>query len=291
MARTQSNRELDLEKLYGGDLQPKPRLGLIGFLVPVVLVAALGAGALFLYKQKVDIDEEIARRAIAARDKTKKFDLPSLQAAEKLYREIVELDPGNGMALSNLALVNFAMSQHGLPTRSEAQKYFDQAVAAGAASPVRFAVGAYLDITDGNAAKAENEMTLLLEQQRGAPIIAHALGWAKAQQGAYIEGNRVLRQAVETDFSAVAYRLTLAEYAHRNGDLRGAVKQLASAYRSNASPDLQLAKAWAAALRLQVYGAFETPLKLIKSVQDAAKKADQVGRRTSGLLKWAEGEL
>ena len=288
MSQDQADPGPNLEEIYGIGETPRPRLGIVGFLVPVLLVAALGVAALFYYKQQADISTEVAKRAIKARDKAKKFDLPSLKEAEKLYQEIIELDPDNATGLSYLALVNFSMSQHGVDRMAQAEEFYGRAVNAAAETPTRYAVGAYLDLTRGNAAKAERDMTHLLEQEKGAPIIAHALGWAKADQGAVIEGNRVLRQAVETDFSAVSYRLTLAEYAHRNGDIRGAIKQLGSSYRNNANPKLMLAKAWAAALRLQVYGTFTTPLQLIKDVQDAK---DNVGPRTKGMLTWAEGEL
>lgn len=288
MSQDQADREVNLEELYGDDTQPRPSLGIVGFIVPVLLVAGLGVGSLFFYKQKVDVDQEIAKRAVKARDLAKRYDLESLKGAEKLYQEIIGLDEDNGTGLSYMAFVNFAMTRHGIDRMSQAEQFYGRAVNAGAETPTRYAVGAYLDIAKGNAAKAESDMTQLVEQEKAAPIIAHALGWAKADQGKLIEGNRVMRQAVETDFSAVSYRLTLAEYAHRNGDLRGAIKQLGSAYRDNANPSLFLAKAWAAALRLQVYGNLVVPIKLIEEVEKAEAKT---GPRTKGLLLWAKGEL
>lgn len=267
---------------------PKRSTGFIGFIVPVILVGGLGAGAVYLYKGKKETDVFVEKRVLEARDKVKKHDLANLQKAEQLYKEALERDPESVLAQGGLANTYFAMSQHGLDTLGKSKDFLAKVEAADAQSAARYAVRAYIDIVEGNPEKAERDVKALLERGMAAPMLAHALGWAQAEQGRYIDGNRVLRQATETDFSAVAYRLTLAEIAHRQGDERGAAKQLDGILRNNINPDHHLAAAWEAALRLKNYGSLVKPVKLIEQVK---KAKDSVGPRTKALLTWAEGEF
>ena len=127
----------------------------------------------------------------------------------------------------------------------------------------------------------------MLESGAGAPIVAHALGWAKADQGAYLDALQMWRRAIERDFSAVGYRLTVAEYAHRNGDLKRALRTLEAAYGNRGNPQFLLAKAWAAALYPQAFGTVDVSKKLIAEVRARLAEASP---RTKGLLAWAEAE-
>jgi tetratricopeptide (TPR) repeat protein len=273
---------------YEEDATPPRQTGFMGFLVPVVAVVGLGLGALFLYKGRVDVDVFVAEKLKVARDKVKKDDLKSLKEAEALYLEALEKDPSSDKAQSGAALTFFLQTQHGLETMGKAKDYLAKAEASDAQTVERFATRAYIDIVEGHPDKAERDLKALLERDIAAPKLAHALGWAQAAQGQYIDGNRILRQATETDFSAVVFRITLAQIAHQQGDEKGAVKQLNGILRPNMNENHRLAQAWEAALRLKNYGELIRPAELIEKVKGA--KAD-IGPRTEGLLAWAEGEF
>lgn len=260
----------------------------MGFLVPVLLVAGLGAGAVYLYKGKKETDVYVGKKVVEARDKVKKHDLKSLKEAETLYADAQKAEPDNARALGGLAITYFHMSEHGLETLGKAKDMLAKVEAADAQTGERYATRAYIDIAEGNAEKAERDVKALLERDIAAPKLAHALGWAQAAQGRYLDGNRILRQAQETDFSAVAFRLTLAQIAHQQGDERGAAKQLAGALRPNMNPDHLMGAAWEAALRLKNYGSLVKPVKLIEQVK---KAKDEAGPRTVAYLTWAEGEF
>ena len=273
---------------YEEDAPPQRSTGFMGFLVPVVAVVGLGLGALYLYKGRVDTDVFVGKKLVEARDKVKKHDLKSLKEAEVLYLDALQADPENDKALSGAAVTFFHESEHGLETLGKAKDYLAKAEAADAQTAERYATRAYVDIAEGHPDKAERDVKALLERDIAAPKLAHALGWAQAAQGQYMDGNRILRQATETDFSAVVFRITLAQIAHQQGDEKSAVKQLASVLRPNMNENHHLAQAWEAALRLKNYGELIRPVELIQKVQGA--KAD-IGPRTEGLLAWAEGEF
>ena len=280
----------DLEALYEEQTVPPPRLSLIGFIVPVLLVAITGIGALLYYRSHVQHRQAVARFAKTARQAAAGFDLPSLLAADQAGRSDPALS-NDANALVHLALVTAGIAQHGtgVPGASvisddrwaEAEALYERG--ADADNSVARAVGAYLDIARGQPQAAE---TALLDRG-GAPIVAHALGWAQAERGAFDQGLRTLRAAIQRDFSAVAYRLTAAEYLHRNGDLRGALAQLTAATGERGNPKLLLARAWAAALQPQVRGAYRATAAAIAEIE---KNAALAGPRTLGLLAWAKAE-
>ncbi len=273
---------------YEDDELPRKPTSMVGFLIPVVLVCGLGAGALYFYKERVTTKEEVTKLVVEARDKVKSHDMESLTKAEKLYLQAIELDPENERALSALALVYFHQSEHGNPTLDKAKSYLSQAEALDAQRPERFAASAYINIAEGNPSKAEADMRALLERDLGNSRIAHALGWAIAEQGDWTGGNRIIRQAVETDFSSVNFRLTLAQIAMEQGDERGAVRHLSGILRNNMNPNHQLAKAWITALRLKNYGNLTTP---VKALGELKKNAANLSPRAKAFLGWAEGEL
>lgn len=275
---------------YADDLeQPQgSSTGFVGFLIPVVLVLGLGGGGLFLYKGKVDTNEYVNKKLVEARDKVKKHDLVNLKIAEKLFEEAYAKDPENGRTQAGLAVTYYHMSEHGLDTLGKAKDFIAKAEAQDTQSGDRYATRGYIDVAEGRAEKAEADIKKLLEQDIAAPRIAHALGVALGQQNKYLEANRVLRQATETDFSAVAYKLTLADVAHRSGDERSAAKTLATILRSNMNPGHQQAAAWEAALRLKNYGNLVRPSKLVEQVE---KAKDDIGPRTQAFLMWAKGEF
>lgn len=274
-----------VQDTVGDEIEPQRSTGLIGFIVPVVLVAGLGAAGLFLYKQRVTTKEEVAVRARKARDKMYKHDVASLAESEKLYKEILDIDEGNQEAHAALALVNYYRTDHGFPVMDEARQHLQQAGDAETAS--RYAADAYLKAANGKAAEAEAEVMKLFEQEIGAPVIAHAMGIALKSQGKYIEANRVIRQAQESAFSAVAFQLTLAEIAHQQDDERAAVKHLRGIVRDSMNPNHDLARAYLAALQLKNYGNLTSPAQNIEQVQ----KSKNIGPRGEAMRSWAEGEL
>lgn len=270
----------------GDELTPQRSTGLVGFLVPVVLVAGLGAGGLFLYNQHVTVKEEVALRARKARDKMYKHDVAALQEAEKLNQEILEIDPGNQEAHAALALVYYYMNDQGVAgSLDKARQNLREAGDAETAS--RYAADTYLKTADGKAAEAEADVVKLFEAGVGAPVIAHAMGVSLKAQGKFIEANRVIRSAQESAFSAVAFQLTLAEIAHQQGDERAAVKQLRDIVRDSMNPNHDLAKAYLAALQLKNYGNLSNPAQNIEKVQSSKN----FGTRGEAMLLWAEGEL
>ena len=270
------------------DHMPGPRkTGPLGFVLPVIVVGILGAIGLFLYKGRVETVRAAEEKVAKARRKLRKHDLASLREAERLYKETLELIPGDEKAVAGLALTYFQQSQHGLSTLGASKDYLAQAESANTVSSERYATRAYIDIVEGRPEKAERDIKTLLEQELGDARTAHALGWARAAQGDWVEGNRIIRQAIDRDFSAVAYRFTLAEIAHRTGNERAAVRQLDSILQPNVNPDHLLAKAWLAALRLKNYGNLTKPVQAISELQAAGA----LSPKTQGYLAWAEVEL
>lgn len=272
------------------DEAPQRSTSFVRFLIDVVIIGALLAGGVFFYNKHVTTKNAVAKLSVQARDKLKKDDVASLKEAEAIYQEILELDADNPRGLAGIAEVYFRQSQHGMDTLGKSKQYLERAVKENAETPSRFATSAYIKIAEGKASEAEVEMKQLLDQNIASPKIAHAYGWALAEQSKFIEANRVLRSAQDTDFSAVAFRLTLADVAHRSGDERGAVRHLAGATAPNMNPSHQWAKAWEAALRLKNIGNLTSPAKTIEDL----KKLDEEGKlseKAKGYVHWAEGEL
>ncbi|MBK6686193.1 MAG: hypothetical protein IPG45_17100 [Deltaproteobacteria bacterium] len=257
------------------------------FIRDVGLIALLLGGGVFAYRNHVTTKEQVDEITLKARDKMKKNDLPSLQEAEKLFDEILKLDADNGSALAWQGLGYYYQSEYGLPTKEKAKQFAQQARAENTESPALIALDAYLQIREGNPTAAEKEVRALLEKDIGASMLAHALGWSLAESGQFLEGDRIMRQAQETDFSAVYFRLTLAEVAHKEGNEKDAIKTLDGVIRDNMNPGHALARAWLAALRLKNYGNLTGPANHIKAVTDAGEQ----GPRTKAILAWAEGEL
>jgi tetratricopeptide (TPR) repeat protein len=254
----------------------------------VGIIAILLGGGAFAYNKHVTVKEQVNEITVKARDLMKKNDLPSLIEAEKQFNEILALDADNGSALAWQGLGYYYQSEYGLPTKDKAQQFAVQARNNGGTdSQALYGVEAYLQIRSGNPAQAEKDIRALLEKDIAAPMLAHALGWALAEKGDVLEGDRIMRQSTETDFSAVYFRLTLAEISHRQGNEKDAIKQLDTIIRDNMNPKHQLARAWLAALRLKNFGNLTGPANHIKAVADSG---DQ-GPRTKAMLAWAEGEL
>ncbi len=284
-AKSTTNDNPQFEDDYGAS---QPRQGFGRFLRDVIIILALGAGAVYFYNQNVHTKKAIGELTMKARDRAKKHNLKSLEEAEKLYKEILDLDASHAQTQAALAGVYYSMHQHGLPSKDKAQQYLQQANADDAQSPVRFAVDAYLKTESGDAAGAEKLIRGLLDKGFGAPIMAHALGVSLSEQGKYIESNRVIRSAQEADFSAAAYRITLADNAHRQNNHRAAIKHLDGIVRKNANPEHNLAKAQLAAIRAKTYGSLLTPANLLKEIKESKLK---MGPRAEAMVAWTEGEL
>lgn len=272
------------------DFEPSapPRQGFGRFLRDVVIILALGGAALYFYKSHVTTREEVEKLATEARTKSKKNDLAALAEAEKLFNEALALD-SDGRVEAALAEVHiFQNATHGLDTLSKASQHLSAAQAADVQTPSRFAVEAYLKILKGQPEAAEKMVKDLLDQDKSAPVLAHALGWALMEQGDYIEGARIMKSATDADFSAVAYRVTLADGSHRQGSEKAAIKHLDGAVRPNMNPDHQLAKAYLAALRLRSYGNLTTPAKIL---EDLEKASGEKSAYTQAFIHWAKAEL
>lgn len=271
------------------DSPPPPRQGFGRFLRDVVLILALGGGAVWWYNQRVTLREEVEEIANRARTKSKKNDLAALQDAERLFKEALEKDPDDGRieaALSEVFL--FQHATHGLDTLDQASQHLSAAVAQDVQSPTRFAMEAYLKITKGQPEAAEKIVKDLLDEEKSAPVLAHALGWALLEQGEHLESSRILQQASDADFSAVAYRITLAEGAHRQGLEKAAIRHLDGVVRPNINPDHDFARAYLAALRLQAYGSLSRPMGLLAELDESSRPKSQ---KTAAFQLWASAEL
>jgi tetratricopeptide (TPR) repeat protein len=268
---------------------PKRQASFGKFLRDVLIVFAIGGGALYWYMGHTQTQEQIADLTVEARRDMARHDLPSLREAERQYREILKLDADHPPTLASMARTLYYQSNHGLDTVNEAQTFLQKAIAAGAETPTRYAAEGYLMVGQGRADEAVATVREWIEKGKAAAPVAHALGVAYLAQGQYIEANRIARQAQEADFSSVAIRLTLAEASHRNGEEKSAIKALSGIVRPNINPNHMLSKAWLAALRAKNYGSLSKPLALVQAVKDA--EADDLGPITRAHLAWAEGEL
>lgn len=266
-----------------------PRQSFGRFLRDVLIIGALGAGGVYWYSQYVTKREKVEELATEARSASKKNDLPSLREAEEKFRDALEIHPGSGRVAAALAETYlFLHSTHGLETLSKASQYLSKAEEEDVETPSRFAVAAYLKIERGQPEAAERMIKGLLDQDKSSPAFAHALGWAMMEQGDYIEANRLMDSAKDAEFSAVAYRVTLAESSHRQGSPKAAIKHLSAIIRPNMNPDHNLARAYLAALRLQAYGNLTTPSKLIEEFKSS--KAEK-SPRAQAYGHWAEAEF
>lgn len=268
---------------------PKRETSFARFARDVIIVAALLGGGAFLYWKNQTTKQEVAKISLEANDKLEKDDLDSLKAAEEAYKRILELDGDNERGLLGLAETYFYMSQHGLPTRDQAEQFAKRSMEEKGRNPDIYAMQAYIQITSGRAAEAVRDLKELLETKEiGSSKILHAYGWAHLEQGEFVEANRLVRGAQDTDFNAVRFALTLAEIAHRQGEERAAVRQLRNATAQAMNPTHEVANAWLAALSAKNYGNITSPAKLI---QDVAARKDKAGPRANAMLAWAEGEL
>jgi tetratricopeptide (TPR) repeat protein len=257
-----------------------------GFAIPVLAISALLAGGLYFYYKHTVTKDHVAKLSLEANDKLEKDDLASLKEAEDLYKKILELDGDSDRGLIGLGEAYFYQSQHGLPTRQQAEQLAQQA--AGSERPDLHALNAYLKVTSGQAAAAESELKTLLGKDVGSSKIAHALGWAYMEQGNYVQANQVVRAALDTDFNAVRFAMTLAEVAHRNGEERASSRHLRSSISQSMNPNHEIALAWLGALLAKNYGNVVEPAK---HIQDVTAKKDKIGPRAQAMLVWAEGEL
>jgi|GEM_PF-3675270 len=266
----------------------KPSVSAASAFRDIFIVVALFAGGIYMYTNYVNVKQATGKLAVRAVDQLEKDSLVQLKKAEKTYLKILDLDADNGMGLAGLAETYVHMTRQGVDKLADAKANLAKAIAAESQTPERFAASAYIKILEGDAKGAEQEMKALLDKNLFSPKIAHAYGWALLEQGEYIRANQVLRQAIETDFNAVRFPLTLAEIAHRQGRERAAIKSLTKALDRALNPEHGLAMAWAAALRAKNYGNLTTPTKLISDLQ---KLEASITPKAKAYKVWAEGEL
>jgi len=266
----------------------KPNITALHAFRDIIIVGGLLAGGIYYYHNYVTVKEQVSKLAVKAVDQQEKDSLVQLKKAEKTYKEILALDDDNPVGLAGIAETYVHMTRQGVDKLAEAKKYLNQAIAAEAKSPERYATSAYIKILDGNPTAAEAEMQALLDKNLFSPKIAHAYGWAMLNQGKYLRANQVLRQAIETDFNAVRFPLTLAEVAHRQGRDRAAIKSLTKVLDRALNPEHGQAMAWSAALRAKNYGNLTRPTKLIGDLQ---KLESMLTPTAKAYKSWAEGEL
>lgn len=288
------NADALLEALANEAVEPpKPRSSLGRALRDVIIVGALLGGGLFLYRNNVTIRDKVQKIAVTASEKMQKDDLKSLREAEAAYNEILTLDADNKIGLSGLAETYFHQWRHGLDTKAKAEETLARAEKEGSETPERYATRAYLDVVNGRAADAERAIKAMFDQNAYHSKLAHAYGWALLEQGKLNDANQAVQGALDTDFSASRYALTLAEVALRRGGSRNAgdkaaLKSLSKVLTSGMNPEHELALTMSAALRAKNYGNIDRPAKWIQTVE--AKGAD-IGPVAKAQLAWASGEL
>ncbi len=259
----------------------------------IVIVAALLTGGTYVYYNHITTKEKTTKLAQEASDKLEKDDLKSLKEAEGVYEQILKLDGDNSIGLSGLAETYFQQTRHGLDTKAKAEEYLNKAVKEGSDTPERYATAAYLDIASGRYTKAESDIKALLDKGAYHSKLAHAYGWSLMEQGKFIDANRAVRGALDTDFNAVRYPFTLAEIAWRQGGPKNygdkeALKNIVKVLNGGMNENHELALTMAAALRAKNYGNIDKPAKWIQNVE--ARQAD-VGPYAIAQLEWASGEL
>jgi tetratricopeptide (TPR) repeat protein len=288
------NADALLEALANEAVEPpKPRSSLGRALRDVLIVGALLGGGLFLYRNNVTIRDKVQKIAVTASEKMQKDDLKSLREAEAAYNEILTLDADNKIGLSGLAETYFHQWRHGLDTKAKAEETLARAEKEGSETPERYATRAYLDVVSGRAADAERSIKAMFDQNAYHSKLAHAYGWALLEQGKLNDANQAVQGALDTDFSASRYALTLAEIALRRGGSRNAgdkaaLKSLSKVLTSGMNQEHELALTMSAALRAKNYGNIDRPAKWIQTVE--AKGAD-IGPVAKAQLAWASGEL
>jgi tetratricopeptide (TPR) repeat protein len=288
------NADALLEALANEAVEPpKPRSSLGRALRDVIIVGALLGGGLFLYRNNVTIRDKVQKIAVTASEKMQKDDLKSLREAEAAYQEILTLDADNKIGLSGLAETYFHQWRHGLDTKAKAEEALARAEKEGSETPERYATRAYLDVANGRAADAERAIKAMFDQNAYHSKLAHAYGLALLEQGKLNDANQAVQGALDTDFSASRYALTLAEVALRRGGSRNAgdkaaLKSLSKVLTSGMNPEHELALTLSAALRAKNYGNIDRPAKWIQTVE--AKSAD-IGPVAKAQLAWASGEL
>lgn len=270
------------------DDTPPPRQGFSVFARDIGILAVLIGIGLWAYNGYVETQVEVDKLADEAKRYSKENDLASLMKAEKKFKEALE-KKADGRVEAALAEVYLMQhSVHGLDTLDKASQHLSVAVSKNIETPTRYAVAAYLKIEKGQPERAEAMINELLHEGKGAPSLAHALGWAKMEQGNLYRGGQALQQASDQDFSSVAYLLTLAENSHRDGNARAAIKRLSDIVRDSLNPDHNFAKVYLAAMRLKTYGNITTPSKLIEEFE--ASEAEK-GPRTQAFAEWARAEF
>ena len=264
------------------------RLSFMRFLRDIIILLTIGGVGLYFYRQNVLTRQRVEDLSNQARIASKRNDLASLQKSEQLFLEA--LKEGTDEARISSALAETYIFQHvmfGLPTQDKAITLLDFASRRDIQSPTFHAVKAYLDIIRGKPERAEAYIRDLLKQNKTAPQLMHALGWALMEQHKHTEATRFLKSAVDSDARAVAYRMTLAETASRRGLKKAAIKHLSGILRSSINPDHDLARAYSAVLRLQTYGDLATPTQLLEDL-DRSKRPRSP--RTEALIHWAKAE-
>lgn len=265
----------------------RPRTTFVGFLVPVLAVALVGSGVLFLYAKHEREQKQIAELIVGANDLAQKHNLASLKQAAAQYGEALKLDDANPYALTGLAWTDYAEWQHGAAGKlAEARATLTKAKDAGADNAKLYATEGLVLTAEGKAAEADALVRSKLKEGFAVPSMVYALGVSLAAQGKLLEANQRLRQASEGDFTEVAFNFDLAKVAMLQGQPRAAIKDLSAVIGPNMSPNHALAKAWRAALLLREVGSLTSPLRLITE----AKAVKDKGPRTEGMILWAEGE-
>ncbi len=191
------------------------RAGITAVIMLVVLV---------VYAWRMRVNEQVTTKLTAAKVERQKSDFVSLQKADKLYKEAVELDGSNGQALSALAEVHaFLYGEHGVDaSKAELDNWAQRAADKDSPTGERYLGEAMRLVYNNEAAKAEELLNKTLEKGGVDARVFYALGMSLKAQGKYQPALVALRRAQELDPFQPTFATELGDVFLLDSDVKNA---------------------------------------------------------------------
>lgn len=254
------------------------------------ITAAVMLVVIVIYAWNVRKTEKVNGFLAAAKLERQKSDFASLQKADKLYKDAVDLDSSNPQALGGLAEVHaFLYGEHGVEaSKAELDKWADLARDKEVPTGERFLGEGMRLVFNNEAQKAEEMLTKTIEKGGVDARVFFALGMAKKALGKYEEARNALRRAQELDPFQPTFAAELGDTFLLDSDVKNADFYWRKG--SEANPE-QARAATRALLGRLLLG--EDPATLKQKVDDWTAKANAVApaHRASVLALQAEYAL
>ncbi|MCC6809703.1 MAG: tetratricopeptide repeat protein [Deltaproteobacteria bacterium] len=254
------------------------------------ITAAVMLVVLVVYAWRMRVNEKVATLVAAAKLERQKSDYASLQKADKLYKEAVELDGGNPNALGALAEVHaFLYGEHGVEaSKQELDTWVERARDKDSPTGERFLGEALRHVYAGEPAKAEELLNKTIEKGGLDPRVFFALGVAEKALGKYQAARDALRRANELDPFQPTFAVELGDTFLLDSDVKNADFYWRKG--ADANPDQARAATRALIGRLLLG---EDPATLKTKVDDWVAKANAVApaHRASVLALQAQYAL